>query len=236
MNVNPTAVQRFGRVLLLVLIVFELFLVVIYLTGVVLTGKAYPLFDMDGQMTISSVLQALQLLLIGIIALSLFIFGRHSHYPPSRFFSFTVAFLFTYASVDEVFKVHLQLHHLLDTPHNKDWMPLYLAIGISTLVVFHRDFIRIWYFHRKVIEFVALGMGIFILGGFGGEVFKSQLLQLGLTQTYHSSQFTIVLIEALRVAVEEFSELIGESFTLYGLCLFMAKRLEKKAESAIAKL
>ena len=235
MKLNPQTLQRFGRMLLLVVIVLEVGLVVIYLAGIVLTGKAYPLFNMDGQMTISSLLQALQLLLIGVIALSLLIWNRNSRYPPSKFFLSTITLLFTYASVDEVFKVHLQLHNLLHTPHHRDWMPLYLVVGISTLVGFHRDFIAIWHFHPKVMRLVALGMGIFILGGFGGEILKYPLLQLILTQTEQPSQLKIVLGEALRVAVEEFSELIGESLTLYGMCLFMAKRSQKERDIAIAK-
>jgi hypothetical protein len=32
-------------------------------------------------------------------------------------------------------------------------------------------------------------------------------------------------VEKLRVAVEEFSELLGESITLYGIFLYVAKRL-----------
>ncbi|MBE9130177.1 MULTISPECIES: hypothetical protein [unclassified Coleofasciculus] len=91
--------------------------------------------------------------------------------------------------------------------------------------MFHRDFIAIWHFHRKAIKFVALGMGIFFLGGFGVEALKDHLLQFILTHTLYPSHFKIVLVETLRVAIEEFSELLGESLTLYGLCLFVVKRL-----------
>ncbi|HBB32079.1 MAG TPA: hypothetical protein DC064_09855 [Cyanobacteria bacterium UBA9273] len=227
MKLAPKAIEKYGKLLLLVLIVFEVVIVLVYLAGILLTGKAYPAFDMNGQMTVSSYLQALQLFLIGAIAIIVLICGRQSSRPPSQVFSFTVAVLFTYASVDEIFKIHLQLHSLLNTPHHKDWMPIYLGIGVSTLVVFHRDFIALWHFHRKAISFVAVGMGIFILGGFGAEVLKILFNPL-LTQTFGQGGTITLLVENLRIAIEEFSELLGESLTLYGLCLFLGKRLEQQ--------
>ena len=234
MKLHPRVVQKSGKLLLLVLISLEIILFLLYLSGIIFTGKAYSAFDMDRQMTIPSLLQSFQLFLIGFIALSLFITGRHSSQPPSRPFLLTVALLFIYGSIDEIFKIHLQLQHLLSTPHQRDWMPLYLAIGITTPLVFHRDFIALWHFHRKAIVFVALGMGIFILGGFGSEVFKHELVQAILSAMLRQDDFISIFIEKFRVAVEEFSEMLGESITLYGLCLYLAKRLEKESSGAIA--
>ncbi len=235
MRLKPRAVQKVGSSLLLVLIVLEVFLVLIYLAGILLTGKAYPPFDMDGVKTIPSLLQALQLFGIGFISLSLFIAGRHSSKRPSRLFLLTVALLFIYASVDEVFKIHLQLHDLLDTAHKRVWMPVYLGIGLTTLLVFYRDFIALWHFHRRSTLFVALGMGIFVLGGFGAEVLKVILLQPLLSQITQHGDLIAVLVEKSRVAVEEFSEMLGESITLYGIFLYVAKRLEPELLSSAIK-
>ncbi|MFP5274363.1 hypothetical protein [Coleofasciculus sp.] len=214
---SPT-IQPSGVWLLWAVIGLEISLGLIYLWGIVVRGKAYPLFNMDGQMTIPSLIQALQLLMIGLIALSLLLFQRHTSLPPSRLFCGAIAVLFSYGAVDEVFKFHLQLSRLLNTSDHKDWMPIYLGIGVSTLVIFHRDFIAIWRFYPKAIAFVALGMGIFFLGGFCGEVVKIVVFQL------NQGGLIPVVVEKVRVAVEETSELVGESLTIYGLCLFVAKR------------
>lgn len=227
MKLTSNIVETKGKLILLVVIALEVLLALIYLAGIVITGEAYPAFDMNGQMTIPSSIQAFHLFLIAAIATSILLFGLPSSRPPSRIFCCTVAVLFTYASVDEVFKIHLQLYNLLNTSHHKAWMPIYLGIGVSTLVVFHRDFIGMWHFHRKAISFVALGMGIFILGGFGGELFGIVLKPL-LSYLFPDGEFIKLLLEKCRVAVEELSELIGESFTVYGLCLFLVRRLQKE--------
>lgn len=236
MTVSPRVVQKFANILLWVLIVVEVGLVIIYLAGILRTGKAYPAFDMDGQMTIPSLLQSFQLFLVGAISLGIFITNHHASPRPSRLFLLTVAVLFIYGSIDEIFKIHLQLHHLLSTPHKRDWMPIYLGIGVTTPLVFYRDFIALWHFHRKAILFVGLGMGIFILGGFGSEVFKHELVQVILSYVFQRDALIPMFIEKFRVGIEEFSELLGESITLYGLCLYLAKRLEQDSERAIANI
>ncbi len=227
MKITPQIVETKGKLILLVVIALEVLLAIIYLTGIVLTREAYPAFDMNGQMTIPSYIQAFHLFLIAVIAIITLIFRRHSSQPPSRIFCCTVALLFSYASVDEVFKIHLQLYNLLNTSHHKAWMPIYLGIGISTLVVFHRDFLGMWHFHRKAISLVGLGLGIFILGGFGGELFGI-ILKPVLDSLFHEGEFIRLLVEKSRVAVEELSELIGESLIVYGLCLFLVRRLERE--------
>lgn len=227
MKITQKSVETKGKLILLVVIVLEVLLAVIYLAGIIITGEAYPAFDLNGQMTIPSYLQAFHLVLIAVAAISILLFGLPSSRPPSRIFCCTVALLFTYASVDEVFKIHLQLYNLLNTSHHKAWMPIYFGIGVSTLVVFHRDFIAMWHFHRKAISFVALGMGIFILGGFGGELFGVILKPL-LAYMFPDGDFIRLLLEKSRVAVEELSELIGESVTVYGLCLFLVRRLQRE--------
>lgn len=236
MTVSPRVVKKFGNILLWLLIVVEVTLALIYLAGIILTGEAYSAFDMDGKMTIPSLLQSFQLFLVGAISLGLFITNRHSSQRPSRLFLLTVALLFIYGSIDEIFKIHLQLYHLLSTTHKRAWMPIYLGIGVTTPLVFHRDFIALWHFCRKAIFFVALGMGIFILGGFFSELFKHELVQAILSYFFQQDNLIPLFIEKIRVAVEEFSELLGETLTLYGLCLYLTKRLEKKSESAIANI
>jgi len=210
---------------LFVLILLEVFLVLIYLLGIVLRGQAFSPFDLDGQMTIPSCLQALQLFLIGLLSLALVFVGRNSSQPPTKIFALTVALLFFYASIDELFKVHLQLHTLLPTIEHRDWQGVYLAIGVTTIILFFRDFIALWHFHRKSTLMMVLGIGIFVLGGFGLEIFKDAFLSSIVGLFVNQGNLIPLLVEKLRVAVEEFSEMLGESLILYGLCLFFAKRL-----------
>lgn len=235
MRFKTLAFKKASTLLLLLVIFIEVSLTLIYLQGIFSTGKAYPWFDMNGLRTIPSLLQSLQLFLIGFISLSLLIIGRRSSLPPSRLFLLVIALLFIYASVDELFKIHLQLHKLSESVGNRDWMPVYLGVGIATLTFFYRDFIALWHFQRKGILFVALGMGIFVFGGFGAEVLKDILFQPLISQMFEQGELVPFLLEKMRVAFEEFSEMLGESLTLYGIYLFVVRRLEKEPLAAIAK-
>ncbi|NES21806.1 MAG: hypothetical protein F6K41_23500 [Symploca sp. SIO3E6] len=183
-------------------------------------------------MTIPSWLQALQLFLIGLLSLWLVFTGGHSSQPPTKIFALTFAVLFFYASVDELFKLHLQLHTLLPEIGHRDWQGIYLAIGVTTSILFCRDFIDLWRFHPKSILMMLLGISIFVFGGFGLEIFKDELLASIVGLLVEQGNLITLLVEKLRVAVEEFSEMLGESLILYGLCLFLAKRWDKKALSS----
>ena len=182
---------------------------------------------MNGLRTIPSLVQGVQLFLIGFIPLIVLIIGSSSSLPPSRSLLLAIALLFIYASVDELFKIHLQLHKLSGAVGTRDWMPVYLGVGVATLTLFHRDFIALWNFQRRATLFVALGMGIFVFGGFGAEILKDLLLQPLLNQMFEQGDLVPLFLEKMRVAFEEFSEMLGESFTLYGIYLFGLKRLQK---------
>ncbi|MGB7441131.1 MAG: hypothetical protein WA919_08700 [Coleofasciculaceae cyanobacterium] len=231
MRTNPGVVEKVSNYLLLALIFLEISLVIIYLAGVVLLGRAFTPFDMDGKMTIPSILQAVQLFLIGWISLYFFLVGSRPSQPPSPIFSLTVALMFFYAATDELFKIHLQLRELLPIMSNHDWKPIYLGIGFTTPLVFHRDLIALWRFQSKAIIFITIGLVIFVLGGFGLEIIKDELLRPLLYPLFEQDELIPFLIEKLRVAVEEFSEMLGESLILYGVSLFLVKRLTEDESS-----
>jgi len=231
MRVKPGVVEKVSNYLLLALIFLEISLVIIYLAGVVLIGRAFVPFDMDGKMTIPSILQAVQLFLIGWISLYFFLVRSHPSQPPSPIFSLTVALLSFFAATDELFKIHLQLKELLPIMSNHDWKPIYISIGLTTPLVFHRELIALWRFQTKAIIFIAIGVVIFMLGGFGLEIIKDELLQPLLYPLFDQDDFIAFFIEKLRVAVEEFSEMLGESLILYGISLFLAKHLSEDEDS-----
>ncbi len=226
MKLHPKTVERASYRLLVGLILFEVLIVLIYLGSILLTGKPYPPFDMDGQMTVPSLLQALLLFTIGLISLILFAFQRQSSQPPSRFLLLTVGVLMLYASADEVFKIHLQLHRLLNTPNARDWLRGYVLIFLAFPAVFLRDFVALWKLYRRETFLALLGMGIFGMGGFGSEIFKYKILQPLLWIFFQHHPFLILFGEKTRVAFEEFSELLGETLIVFGLLLFVAKRIQ----------
>jgi len=223
--VNCT-IKQYSK-LLWVLISLEIFLVIIYLLGIVFKGHAFSPFDLNGQMTIPSWLQALQLFLIGLLSLSLVFTGGHSSKPPTRIFALTVAILFLYASVDELFKLRLTLHTLLPIIAYRHWLGIYLGIGVTAFILFCRDFIGLWRFHPKSILIMVLGISIFVFGGLGLEILRNELFAVVELLVGQGSSIPW-LVEKFRVAAEEFSEMLGESLILYGLCLFLTKRWENQ--------
>jgi hypothetical protein len=72
MKLQAKTVERASYRLLVGFILFEVLIVVIYLGSILLIGKPYPPFDMDGQMTVPSLLQAFLLFTIGLISLIFF--------------------------------------------------------------------------------------------------------------------------------------------------------------------
>ncbi|WP_017717128.1 hypothetical protein [Kamptonema formosum] len=227
MKLHPKALERASHRLLVGFILFEVLIVVIYLGSILLTGKPYPPFDMDGQMTVPSLLQAFLLFTIGFISLIFFKVDRSSSQPPSRFFLLTVGVLMMYASADEVFKIHLQLHSLLHTPHDRDWLRGYILIFLMVPTVFLRDFVGIWKLYRRETFLALLGMGIFALGGFGAEIIKYKILQPLLWRFFPHHPHFILFVEKTRVAFEEFAEALGETVIVFGILLFVAKRLQQ---------
>ncbi|MBW4495778.1 MAG: hypothetical protein KME26_22405 [Oscillatoria princeps RMCB-10] len=172
MKFHPKAVERASHRLLVGLILFEVLIVLIYLGSILLTGKAYPPFNMDGKMTVPSLLQAFLLFAMGFISLFFFTVQRPSSLPPSKFFLLTVGVLLLYASADELFKIHLQFQALLQTPNARDWLRGYVLIFVAFPAVFWRDFVGLWKLYRRETSWALLGMTIVGMGGLGGEILK----------------------------------------------------------------
>ena len=214
-------------ILLASLILFEVAIAIIYLSGILFQGKAYPPFDMDGSMTIPSLLQALLLFAIGFISLILFVVWDGSSRRPSRGFLLAIAVLLIYASIDEIFKIHLQLDKIFPGLRTSQWMVAYLLILFSLPVIFYRDFAYLWRSHRQETILALVGMAIFVLGGFGSEIFKHKILQPMLWQFFPQRPFLTLAIEKSRVAFEEFSELLGETLVVGAVLFFVTKRWEK---------
>ncbi len=230
MKLDANMIKRASRYLLVYLIPLEILIVPIYLGSILLNGKPYHPFDMNGQMTIPSLLQALLLFTIGFTALLFFILDRTSSLPPSRSFMLGIAVLLLYGSVDEVFKIHLQLRNLLPVLGEYGWIPIYIVLFLLPPVLFYRDFIALWHFYRQETFFGVLGMVVFALGGFCSGIVNGIFLKPLFIQFLNRGEFARMFEEKSRVAFEELFELIGETLIVYGMLLFVAKRLESKLE------
>jgi len=205
---------------------FELVIVAIYLGSILLTGVPYPPFDMNGQMTIPSFLQAFYLFAIGLIALILFVTERRSKQPPSSGFKLAIAILLLYATLDEIFELHLQLDNWFSVLGKGDWMGIYLGVFSIAPMVWYKDVCKLWRVYRQETLIVLLGLTLLIVGGLGAELFKGWFrLIVGLLFKH---DFILFFADKVRVAIEEFSELLGETLILYATFLFLKKRRRRR--------
>ncbi|MBE9160402.1 hypothetical protein IQ265_26795 [Nodosilinea sp. LEGE 06152] len=189
----------------------ELGLALAYLAMICFRGEAVPLLDLNGLRSLPSWLQAAHLFAIGGLCLALLRFRQRMASPISWFLPSALAGLSLYGGLDELTKLHLALNQF-------DWKLIYLGILIAIPVLGWRDLVWIWRHHRASVLWVLVGIGVFLLGGFGAEAVK------GVLATHFSSQ-SLFLGEHLRITIEEFGELLGETFILYGIARFMLQAL-----------
>ena len=198
----------------------------IYPGSILLTGEPYAPFDLNGKMTIPSFLQAFYLLAIGSISLFLFVTERRSKLPPSAGFKLAIAVLLIYATLDEILEIHLQLDDWFSGSKKGDWMGIYVGVFSMTPVVWYKDVRQLWRVYRRETIIVLLGVTLLIVGGLGAELFKGWFrLFVGLL---FDGDFILFFAEKVRVATEEFSELLGETLILYGTFLFVQKRRRRR--------
>ena len=221
------------RLILTGLILFELLIVMIYLGSILIYGQPLYAFDMNGLMTIPSLLQALQLLSIGLISITLFIQEQTYQRPPSQRFKLAIALLLIYGGIDELFKIHLQLKHWFDSLGDRTWLGIYLAIFLGTPLLLYPDFRNLWRYYQRETLIAILGMIIFAVGGFGAEIFKDIIQTL--LNLLGTTELMTNLIEHLRIAVEEFAELFGESLILYSALCFFSQRLKERNTAPAVK-
>lgn len=197
-------------------------MVLTYLGSIAITGQVYPLVDFNGQGTLPSLLQALHFFTIGLLILWLLAQPRSQFPYPSRPFLIAFALLMAYATLDELFKIHLHLKPILA---GHDWKWFYLGGFVALMLGCQRDFKVLWQQYRREIGLVLVGMSIFILGGYGSEFLKGAVF-------YQRIAYNVMLgiyVENLRIVYEECSELIGENLILYACLQFIGKRSGKSA-------
>jgi len=200
-----------------VVVALEIILVTLYaLTALHNGGKPSPLFNVNGIRTLPSWLQASQLFFIGALSCWLCVTYRCPEVPPSRILLAIVGLLFCYFSIDELFKINF-----LFNQHGL-WQMIYLAVGLAIPIVFFQDFVRLYRLSPQSMKLITLGVGIFIAGGFGLELFRSHIQEPHWYRLFGRWQF--YQVDTIRTALEEFGEMLGETVVIKGMLQLAQKR------------
>jgi len=224
-KISAQRVRKLNRRLLWSLLIFEWVLLAIYLATVLLWGDSPPLWDFNGFQNIPSLFSAIQLFAVACSFLGLAFYRGYPGQKPSRRLLVTVGVIFFYISlIDETFKLHQHFYKPLC------WMPgiencrgwfniyiyIYIGIAIATFILLFKDLKASWRFYPRASFFVGFGIFMFLFGALGLELFKFQLFDTGYG-----------MMEELRIAVEEYLEMLGATLTLYGNGLFFVRRIEQ---------
>lgn len=182
-----------------------LYAITVHLSG----GEPLPMLNVDGTRTLPSYFQASQLFSLGALPLWMCLTYRNPKVPPSRNLLAFTALLFLYASMDELFKFNflLQQHQL--------WKFIYLSVGLAIPILFGRDLLRLFQFHPKAMRLIGLGVSVFVIGGFGLELFRLYVQQPHWYELFGRWKF--YQVDSIRTAFEEFGEMLGETLVLKGM-------------------
>ena len=202
--------QKFLRRGLIALISFEFGLALTYMALIVKRGEAIFLLDFNGLRSLPSLLQAAHLFAIGGICALLLLARQHRMQSYSWFLPAALMLLCFFCGIDELTKLHLALNQV-------NWQVVYLSLMAAILIFSWGDFIWLWRHHRPTLLWVLAGISLFLLGSFGGEMLKAPITNALNT---HSPPRIAFLLEHVRILVEEFSELMGETLILYAFANF----------------
>ena len=131
-----------------------------------------------------------------------------------RFFLTIVGLGFIFLSVDESVVIH---EKLVDSARRSSvrwlsdwsyvvWMVAYLAIAVPILLIGYRSLLVMWRKYRRETTWIAGGGAIFVIGAMGFEVLGRLLYTVETNWRFLAA-----------VAAEEFFEMAGVSFILYGV-------------------
>ena len=194
---------------------FEVGLALTYGIMVGHRGEAIPLLDFNGLRSLPSLLQAAHLLALSGLCGYLVSQRRRLVRPCSWFLPLALALLCGFGAIDELTKLHLTLPQV-------NWKLIYLSLLVAIPLVGWRDLRWLWQTQHPIVVQVGLGLGVFLLGGFGAEAAKGAIAT---TLTASADPQLVVYSEHLRITVEEFAELLGETIILYSFAQFTQQNL-----------
>ncbi len=210
--------------IILSLIGIEIMFVAIYAIDFVNVHPSWQfceLFDLDRESNIPTWFSTFQLLMIGLISLSVCIQKNYS-LPPSKAGLLTFGAGFIYLSIDEASAIHEKItytfHDNLLVPYfdgvHGIWIVVYGAIGLTLLTIFHRDVIAVWKSLRRESIIFIVGIIIYLIGAAGAE-----------TITFFHIDKSNPTLYTMEVIFEEFFEMLGASLLLCGTLHFATKKL-----------
>lgn len=233
---HATIIKHYSKLGLLILIAIDTILALVYFISAATTGEPLPAFNFDLLWTIPVIFSAFQLFLIGI-CLVIFAFRKQRSAPrPSRWFLLAVGVGFLDLSIEKLFKFHSS--HLPPLLNSLEWMPrfpsgggswifIYVPAGIIIIVLGYRDLIALRKAYPRGTLITVLGVAISFAGGVFLELIYYLFLKVKFIQLAENGNSLVLILSALKITLEEFLEMFGESITLYGLSLFLVKRLER---------
>jgi hypothetical protein len=195
------------------LIGFEFGLALAYFTMIWRHGIAASMLDFNGLRSLPSLMQAAHLFAIGGLCLGVLIWRRRLSRPCSWFLPLALATLSFLGGFDEVTKLHLMLDQF-------NWQFIYLGLLAAIPILGWRDLRWVWSEHRETLLWIVTGLGIFLLGGFGAEMLKGAIAS---ELSTHTNAHIVFLSEHLRITLEEFAELVGETIILYAFSVFVLR-------------
>lgn len=206
------------------LVVIELLMVTGYGLGVAIpNNKLHTILNLDGESTIPSWFSSIQLFLIGLI---FWIKSLQSNKITliSTFFFKTAGTGFIYLSADETSQFHEKIGNILRgidhgtnvIPHFQGgnghgfWILPYFLMCIIFILAFHKDIVALFKQYKSSTIIMIGGLSISVLGAVGFEI-----VGYGYRD---ANEFLPYIFE---VAAEEFFEMLGFSFVLYGASLML---------------
>lgn len=206
--------------LFIALLLVEISLVFVYWLDLRL---GYPseilhyLFDLNGEANIPTWFSSIQLFTIGIV---FFLTARSIpvHGIENRRFTTALALIFTGLSLDETAIIHERLNDSLakfrfllrfNDLNDGIWIPIYLLLIALVFLYLCRHFRIVFQTDRAACLLIMGGVGVFILGAIGMEIFDDvYLLKVQKSTLYH-----------LESMAEEFCEMFGATLILCGALL-----------------
>ncbi|MBE9225095.1 hypothetical protein IQ264_06545 [Phormidium sp. LEGE 05292] len=233
---HPTTIKHYSKLGLLVLIAIDTLLALIYFISALTTGEPLTAFNFDRKWSIPVVYSAIQLLVIGICLVIAAFRKKRSAPLPSRWFLLAVGVGFLDLFIEKLFKFHSS--ELPKFLNSLDWMPrfpggggswifIYVPAGIIIILLGYRDLIALWKAYPKGTFITVLGVVLSFAGGVFLDFIYYLFLQVKFAQMAESGNSLALILSTLKITLEEFLEMFGESITLYGLSLFLVKRLER---------
>ncbi len=196
---------------------FEFALALAYLATSFKWGRSPEVLDFNGLASLPSWFQAAHLFSIGAIASGLLMVRRYTERPLSWMLLILLVLISLSAGLHELTKLYIPLPLL-------SWKRLYFIYVVAIVTLCWQDLITIWRSHRQSVLWIFSGFGFIALGGYGLNSIQDELAPVLASSLNHDSIFYVY---PMLVAIEEWSEMFGETLIVFGICILAFDNLRK---------